>query len=149
MEDMMPTVLVVNGPNLNLLGTREPDTYGTKTLSDLESELSAVAESLGITLKFLQSNSEGEIIDFIQSESAASAGLIINPAAYTHYSLAIRDAIAATGIRGIEVHISNIHGREQFRHKSVIAPVCVGQISGLGFEGYKAALRFFSEKAEE
>ncbi|UCC45815.1 MAG: type II 3-dehydroquinate dehydratase [Candidatus Zixiibacteriota bacterium] len=142
----MPAVLVVNGPNLNLLGSREPDVYGKRTLAELETEIGRAAAGLGVDVKFMQSNSEGAIIDFIQQEGPAALGLIINPAAFTHYSYAIRDAISSAGVRAVEVHISNIHGREEFRHRSVIAGVCCGQICGLGFSGYLAALRFLCEK---
>ena len=149
MEEDVPTILVVNGPNLNLLGTREPDIYGTRTLSDLEFALGQLSERLGVALKFFQSNSEGAIIDFIQNNGGEADGMIINPAAYTHYSLAIRDAIASVGVRTVEVHLSNVHAREDFRQRSVIAPECAGQVSGLGFESYAAALRFLANAAED
>lgn len=134
-------VLVINGPNLNLLGKREPEIYGHETLEDLEKTILKEAEKQGVEVSFFQSNNEGEIIDAIQSAQKNNMdAIIINPGAYTHYSLAIRDAIKGTGIRAIEVHMSNIHSREEFRSKSVIAPVCMGQISGFGFKGYIAAL---------
>jgi len=141
----MLTILVVNGPNLNLLGTREPEIYGHMTLQDLEKELVALARKLQVELRFFQSNSEGAIIDYLQKEGADACGLILNPGAFTHYSYAIRDAVVSIDIRTVEVHLSNIYGREDFRHRSVIAPVCVGQISGLGVKGYLAALRFLVE----
>lgn len=134
-------VLVINGPNMNLLGKREPEVYGSETLADLEKAIREEAEILGMEVSFFQSNHEGEIIDKIQSAQDENVeALIINPAAFTHYSLAIRDAIKGTGIKAIEVHMSNIYAREQFRKESVIAPVCKGQISGFGFAGYIAAL---------
>lgn len=141
----MPKVLVVNGPNLNLLGSREPETYGRVTLQDLNQRLTERAQANGLELVFFQSNHEGEIIDFIQREGSEAAGMIINPGAFTHYSLAIRDAIASVGIETVEVHISNIYGREEFRRHSVIAGVCRGQISGLGVDSYNAALMYFIE----
>ncbi|HUV30454.1 MAG TPA: type II 3-dehydroquinate dehydratase [Acidobacteriota bacterium] len=145
----MPTILVVNGPNLNLLGRRETEVYGTGSLADLEKDLSVLAQSLKVDLKFFQSNSEGAIIDFIQAEGYDAEGLIINPGALTHYSLAVRDVVASVAVPTIEVHLSNIHSRESFRHQSVVAAVCVGQISGLGFRGYRAALHYLAESAGE
>ncbi|MDZ4724325.1 MAG: type II 3-dehydroquinate dehydratase [candidate division Zixibacteria bacterium] len=140
----MRTLLVVNGPNLNLLGTREPEIYGTKNLKDLESELSLRAGKNGLSVRFFQSNHEGALIDFVQENSPGAHGMILNAGALTHYSYALRDVITAVSIRTIEVHISNINSREEFRKTSVIAPVCLGQISGLGFESYFLALDFFS-----
>lgn len=134
-------VLVINGPNMNLLGKREPEVYGYETLDDLEKAVLKEAETLGIEASFFQSNLEGEIIDVIQSAQDKHVdAIIINPGAFTHYSLAIRDAIKGTGVKTIEVHMSNVHTREEFRSKSVIAPVCIGQISGFGFNSYLAAL---------
>jgi len=134
-------ILVINGPNLNLLGKREPEIYGYETLDDLEKSILKEAENLGVEVCFFQSNHEGEIIDTIQSAQENNVdAIIINPGAFSHYSIAIRDAIKGTGIRAVEVHLSNIHSREEFRSKSVIAPVCMGQISGFGFKGYLAAL---------
>jgi 3-dehydroquinate dehydratase-2 len=131
----------IHGPNLNLLGTREPETYGRQTLADVESHLRKVAVELEVIIECRQTNHEGEIIDCIQKGRDRFAGLIINPGGYTHTSVAIRDAIAGTGIPTLEVHISNIHAREEFRHHSLIAPVCIGQIAGLGTDGYEWALR--------
>ncbi len=145
----MPTILLVNGPNLNLLSRREPEIYGGRTLEDLEAELSSLAESLGARVRFFRSNSEGAIIDFIQEHGFEADGLIINPGAFTHYSYAIRDAISSVGINTIEVHLSNLYSREDFRHRSVIAPVCIGQITGLGFAGYRAAVRYLIDRIEE
>jgi len=136
-------VLVINGANMNLLGKREPDIYGSETLADLEKTIRKEAERLQMdcSLSFFQSNREGEIIDAIhQAMEDKTDAIILNPGAFTHYSYAIRDAIKATGIRTVEVHMSNIHSREEFRSHSVIAPVCVGQISGFGFKSYLAAL---------
>jgi 3-dehydroquinate dehydratase-2 len=132
-------VLVIHGPNLNLLGTRETDVYGTKSLDEINSAILSLASDLGIDVKILQLNSEGEILNAIQ-EGAYDA-LIINPAAYTHTSIAIRDALLAVGKPSIEVHLSNIYQREEFRRKSFIADVAVGQISGFGPDSYLLALR--------
>ena len=134
-------ILVVNGPNLNLLGTREPGVYGAMTLEDINSGLASVAESLGVEITFFQSNSEGAIVDAIHQAAAYSGGIIINPAAYTHTSVAIRDAISAVALPTVEVHLSNVYSREKFRHKSLIAPVVIGQIAGFGAKGYELALR--------
>ena len=144
----MSRVLVVHGPNLNLLGSREPEIYGYKTLDQINTELVALGQELGLEVIPFQSNHEGDLIDIIQQESGDCIGLIINPGAYSHYSYAIRDAITAVDIRAIEVHLSNVMAREEFRRTSVIAPVCVDQIIGLGDEGYKAALRWFAEHRE-
>lgn len=135
-------ILVINGPNLNMLGVREPDIYGFFTLNDIENELKQYALKLDkeIELEFFQSNFEGEIVDKIQSALNNFEGIIINPAAYTHTSVAIADALVATDILTVEVHLSNIYGREEFRHNSYIAPKCLGQIAGFGKDGYKMAL---------
>lgn len=135
-------ILIINGPNLQLLGQREPDVYGAATLKDVESQLASVASSLNVKTGFFQSNSEGGIVDRIAAaKSEGVDGIIINPAAYTHTSVAIRDALAAVSIPSVEIHISNVHAREEFRQKSLTAPVCVGQISGFGTDGYEWALR--------
>ncbi|HOQ38551.1 MAG TPA: type II 3-dehydroquinate dehydratase [Acetivibrio sp.] len=136
----MKKVLVINGPNLNLLGQREKEIYGAETLEDIARKMNAEAMKLNIDLSFIQTNHEGEIIDKIHESKGKIDTIIINPGAYTHYSIAIRDAIKAVEIPAIEVHLSNIHAREEFRSKSVIAPVCVGQISGFGSIGYILAL---------
>lgn len=134
-------ILVVHGPNLNLLGVREPDVYGTTTLEDINQHLWTLAEEKGVEIETFQSNSEGAIVDQIQRGLQKEiAGIIINPAALTHYSIALRDALAALTIPIIEVHLSNIYQREEFRHESVTAPVVTGQISGLGADGYYLAL---------
>jgi 3-dehydroquinate dehydratase-2 len=137
----MKKIMIINGPNINMLGIREPQIYGKITLKDIENQISELAKTLKIEVEFYQSNSEGDIVSKIQSLYKTFDGLIINPAAYTHTSIAIRDAISAIGLPAIEVHISNIYEREEFRHKSFIAPVCVEQICGLGIEGYLSALR--------
>src|SRR5690554_1281166 len=126
----MKKVLVINGPNLNLLGSRETDIYGTETLTDIARKVMAEAERLGLEADFVQSNHEGEIIDKIHYARDKYDVLIINPGAYTHYSIAIRDAIKSVELPAIEIHLSNVHSREEFRRVSVIAPVCVGQICG-------------------
>lgn len=133
------TILVINGPNLNLLGTREPGIYGNTTLEDIESLVRGKASELGVTCEFFQSNHEGVIIDFIQANRQA-AGIIVNPGAYTHTSIAIRDAITSVSIPAVEVHLSNIHRREEFRSHSYIAPVCIGQICGFGAMSYVLGL---------
>ena len=140
----MKKILIINGPNLHLLGTREPEIYGKLTLNDIETQLKNKAEQLRVEIECFQSNSEGEIVDKISSARNKFDAIIINPAAYTHTSVAIRDAISAVAIASIEVHISNVYSREEFRHKSFIAPVCIGQISGLGVNGYLLALEYFS-----
>jgi 3-dehydroquinate dehydratase-2 len=134
-------ILVLNGPNLNLLGLREPGIYGSETLDGINAALLSLAGELSCEVDFLQSNSEGALVDAIQQASGRINGIIINPAAYTHTSVAMRDAIAAVGLPVIEVHLSNVYKREEFRHKSLIAPVAVGQIAGLGADGYLLALR--------
>lgn len=138
---MARKILVINGPNLNLLGTREKDVYGTVTLSEIAVAVDDEARALGMDADFIQSNHEGEIIDRIHEARGSYDILIINPGAYTHYSIAIRDAIKAVELPCIEVHLSNIHAREEFRSNSVIAPVCTGQISGFGANSYIMALK--------
>tara|TARA_B100000315_G_C14030005_1_gene342780 strand:+ start:27 stop:464 length:438 start_codon:yes stop_codon:yes gene_type:complete len=129
-------ILVINGPNLNLLGTREPEIYGTDTLEELMMWLETNPISSDHSFKFYQSNHEGEIIDAIQDERHWANGLLINPGAFTHYSYAIRDTITSVGIPSVEVHLSDIHNREEFRQKSVISPVCIEQVMGFGKDSY-------------
>ncbi len=144
---MKEKYLVIHGPNLNLLGTREPGIYGSVTLQQINTKLMEAAEAYGVELDIIQSNSEGEIIDTLHGNRDVK-GIIINPAAYTHYSIAIYDAIKAINVPTIEVHLSNIHGRESFRHQSVIAPACKGQIAGFGYLSYLLALQAFIEGAK-
>ncbi len=137
----MMKILVIHGPNLNLLGKREPEIYGSTTIDEINTLLKKEAQSLGTDIEFSQSNSEGEIVDRIHSAMGMVDGIVINPAAYTHTSVAIRDAIASTAIPTVEVHISNIYGREDFRKLSYVSGVAVGVISGLGVNSYLLALR--------
>ena len=132
---------VLNGPNLNLLGTREPTTYGRQTLADIEAGLERLAGAHGVSLNFAQSNQEGDLVTWIQVAGKAGEPIILNAGAYTHTSVALRDAIAGTGATVIEVHLSNIHARERFRHRSLIAPVARGVICGFGAMSYDLALR--------
>lgn len=145
MADGSNTILVINGPNLNMLGTRQPEIYGDRTLSDMMTRLRDVAESGSPAMRLIdfQSNIEGEIINEIHGTGRDVAGIIINAGAFTHYSIALRDALASIDTPAVEVHISNIHAREEFRHHSVIAAVVVGQIAGLGEDGYRLALEWF------
>lgn len=140
------TINVIHGPNLNLLGIREPDIYGTDSLKTINRKIRRHARAKGFRAVCSQSNHEGRIIDYIHAASSRSVGLIINPAAYTHYSIAIRDAIAATSLPAVEVHLSDITRREPFRRKSIIADVCIGQISGIGWKGYLKAVDLLVER---
>ncbi len=134
-------VLVIHGPNLNLLGTREPQTYGVRTLADVDARIEHDARELGISVRCVQHNSEGAIVDELHAARGTYDGIAINPGAYTHYAYAIRDAIAAVGIPTVEVHLTNTHAREAFRATSVVAAVCRGTIAGFGIESYALALR--------
>ncbi len=134
-------ILVLHGPNLNLLGTREPDIYGTLGLDDINGALEALGTEFECSLSFFQSNSEGALIDAVQQAPASYDGILINPAAYTHTSVALRDAFASIGLPFVEVHLSNIHRREEFRHHSYLAPLALGQICGFGLDSYLLGLR--------
>jgi 3-dehydroquinate dehydratase-2 len=133
-------VLFLNGPNLNLLGTREPGVYGTLTLADIEARVRAEAAKLGAVIEFKQSNIEGELVTWIQQAREQFEVIVLNAAAYTHTSVALRDAIAGSGVTTIEIHLSNVHAREEFRHQSLIAPVCKGVIGGFGADSYVLGL---------
>ncbi len=140
MKTIEKRILVLHGPNLNMLGKREPEVYGALTLEQLNAELAAQAAKLGVAVECRQTNHEGVLVDMIQAADGAYDCIIINPAAFTHYSIAVRDALAAISTPAIEVHLSNIYRREEFRHHSVTAPVTVGQIAGFGSQGYILAL---------
>lgn len=141
---MSASIYVLNGPNLNRLGTREPSTYGTATLGDIERLCRETGEDLDLEIEFRQSNHEGTLVDWIQEAGDEAQGLVINPAAYTHTSVAIHDAIRAAGIPTVEVHLSNVFAREAFRHHSYVSPVAVGVICGFGITGYRLAIEALS-----
>lgn len=143
-----PTILLVHGPNLNLLGERNPAVYGHTTLLDIEADVSAAANSRAASLLCYQSNHEGDLIDFLHGHRHLATGVIINAGAFTHTSLALRDAIEAVALPAVEVHLSNVHAREDFRHVSLIAAVCIGQVTGLGREGYTAATHLLLDHVE-
>ncbi|MGS7251747.1 type II 3-dehydroquinate dehydratase [Pseudomonas sp. SK] len=146
---MKPLILVLNGPNLNMLGTREPAQYGYETLADLAQGCADTAHAHGLEIEFRQTNHEGELIDWIHAARGRCAGIVINPGAWTHTSVAIRDALVAAELPVIEVHLSNVHKREPFRHLSFVSAVAVGVICGLGSHGYRMALSHFAEMLQE
>ena len=141
--------LVIHGPNLNLVGIREPGIYGAMGIQEINQRIAQRAEELGVDCEIWQSNHEGEIVDKLQQARGTYDGVVLNAGAYTHYSIAIRDAIAAICLPVVEVHISNVHAREEFRHRSVIAPVCLGGIFGLGWRGYLLALEALTAEIDE
>lgn len=143
---MDPVVFILNGPNLNMLGKREPALYGSATLAEVEARSRSVAETLGLRIEFRQSNHEGELVDWIQEARTAAKGIVLNAGAYTHTSIAIRDAILAAAVPVIEVHVSNVFAREDFRHLSHVSPVAVGVIVGCGIDGYEFALQALARR---
>ena len=141
----MKAILVLHGPNLNLLGEREPEVYGEKSLSDLNRNLDSVGEKLGLQVRTFQSNSEGALIDTLHEARGWAKGVVFNPGGFTHTSVALRDAVSAIKIPVVEVHLSNIMGREAFRHESIIAPACLGIIAGFGWRSYELGLKILAE----
>ena len=139
-------ILVINGPNLNLLGSRDAAFYGTKTLTDIEGLMTSSAQELGLDVDFFQSNHEGAIIDYLQGAATEASGIIINAGALSHCGLSLRDALVDSRLPIVEVHISNIHAREEFRRHSVIAPIAVGQVAGVGWQGYLLALEYLATR---
>lgn len=139
--ETMPSILVLHGPNLNLLGLREPGVYGTLTMEDINAKMIELGRELGLDIRCAQSNHEGALIDALHDARTWAAGVVFNPGGYTHTSVALRDAISAISLPVIEVHLSNVHAREEFRHKSMVSAVCAGTISGLGVQSYLLGLR--------
>jgi 3-dehydroquinate dehydratase-2 len=144
-EDSRGTILVINGPNLNLLGTREPEKYGMSTLADVEQLATATGEAHGFTVECVQSNHEGVLLDVIHAARGTAVGIVLNAGAFTHTSVALRDALAAVQVPAVEVHITNVHQREEFRHHSFLSPVCAAVIVGAGVFGYKLAIDYLGE----
>ncbi len=142
-------ILVINGPNLNMLGKRDAGQYGSVTLAEIERRVGRRAEELGAQVDFFQSNHEGEIVDHVQQAADSADAVVINPGALTHYGLSMRDALADAGLPIVEVHLSNIHARERFRHRSVVAPIAVGQVCGLGWRGYVHAVEYVIARLQE
>ena len=142
-------ILVINGPNLNMLGKRDAGQYGSVTLAEIERRVGQRAEELGAQVDFFQSNHEGEIVDRLQQAADSADAVVINPGALTHYGLSMRDALADAGLPIVEVHLSNIHARERFRHRSVVAPIAVGQVCGLGWRGYVYAVEYVIARLQE
>ncbi len=137
----MPKILILHGPNLNLLGQREPDIYGRLTLEEIDRRLAAAGQELGLEVRSYQSNSEGGLIDALQDARGWASGVVFNPGAYTHTSVALRDAVSAIGLPVVEVHLSNVYARESFRHTSLLSPVCIGKITGFGWYSYRLGLQ--------
>lgn len=146
---MTGKILVLHGPNLNLLGIREPDVYGSLSLAEIDEKLRVMGQALGVEVHSLQANGEGTLIDALHDARQWASGVIFNPGGYTHTSVALRDAISAIGLPVVEVHLSNVHARERFRRHSYLAPVCVGSITGLGWRSYTLALTYLVEKLRE